>query len=97
MVYAGGESYVPDGYVGDPYIDPLRRIMAAAIVQCEKLGVRGNFNINTYDMEIADVFVTEMVGPPPANRSPIVVEIVRMRSATSTYDDSIISNVRLVD
>ncbi len=95
MVYAGGESYVPDGYVGDPYIDPLRRTMAAAIVQCEKLGIRGNFNINTYDMEIADVFVTEAVGPPPANRSPIVVEIVRMRS-TTTYD-SLISNVRLVD
>ncbi|MCH7887753.1 MAG: hypothetical protein IIA00_00565 [Proteobacteria bacterium] len=95
MYNGSGVSIVPDGYVGDPTVDPLRRMMKAAIVQCEKLGIRGNFNINTYDMEIADVFVTEAVGPPPANRSPIVVEIVRMRS-TTTYD-SLISNVRLVD
>ena len=90
-----GYGPLPEDGAGDLGMDPLRRIMPAAIVQCEKLGIRGNFNINTYDMEIADVFVTEMVGPPPANRSPIVVEIVRMRS-TTTYD-SLISNVRLVD
>ncbi len=95
-IYNGsGVPIVPDGYVGDPDIDPLRRMMRAAVVQCEKLGIKGNTDISVYDMEIADIFYTEAVGPPPANRSPIVVEIVRMRS-TTTYD-SLISNVRLVD
>jgi Flp pilus assembly protein TadG len=97
MVYAVAPPIVPDDYVGDSGVDALRRIMPAAIVQCEKLGIKGNFNINTYDMEIADVFVTEAVGPPPANNSPIVVEIVRMRSTTTYDSDSIIANVRLVD
>ena len=95
MVYGGGVPIVPDGYVGDPTVEPTRRMLPAAIVQCEKLGIKGNTNISVYDMEIADVFITEAVGPPPANKSPVVVEIVRMRT-TSTYD-SLISNVRLVD
>ena len=95
-VYSSG-AQPPDGYAPDPSAmdDPLRRVMPAAIVQCTELGVKGNFDINVNDMQIADVFVTEAVGPPPANNSPIVIEIVRMRSTGA--DDSLISNVQLVD
>jgi hypothetical protein len=95
-VYANG-AQPPDGYAPEASSmdDPLRRVMPAAIVQCTELGVVGNFDINVSDMQIADVFVTEVVGPPPATSSPIVVEIIRMRSTTA--DDSLISNVRLVD
>ncbi len=78
-----------------PMNDPRRRVMPAAVVQCQAIGVRGNFDIDTRDMKIVDIFITEAVGPPPANKSPIVVEIVRMRS-TTTYD-SLIANVWLVD
>ena len=96
-VDSGGSPHPPDGYAPDSASmeDPLRRVMPAAIVQCTELGVAGNFDINVNDMQIADVFVTEAVGPPPATSSPIAVEIIRMRSTTA--DDSLISNVRLVD
>jgi hypothetical protein len=69
--------------------------MPAAVVQCIEVGVTGNFNIDVRDMFMVDVFITEAVGPPPADNSPIAAEIVRAR--TTSNSDSDIANVRLVE
>ncbi len=95
MVYSPAP-YVPaDGVPpGEYYDDPLRRVMPAAVVQCQALNVRGNFDIDTRYMRIVDVFISAAIGPPPANKSPIVAEIIRLRSSDESA--SLISNVRLV-
>ena len=80
---------------GIPTDDPRRRILPAAVVQCQALNVRGNFDIETRYIRIVDLFITEPVGPPPATQSPIVGEFVRLR--TTANSDSLIGNVRLVD
>ena len=96
MVYSPAP-YVPaDGVPpGEYYDDPLRRVMPAAVVQCQALGVAGNFDIDTRYMRLVDVFISEAVGPGPATNSPIVAEIIRLRSSADS--DSLISNVRLVE
>jgi hypothetical protein len=78
-----------------PVDDPRRRVMPAAVVHCQAIGVQGNFDIETRFMKIVDIFITEAVGGPPANNSPIVGEIIRMRTSSNSSSD--IANVRLVE
>ncbi len=94
--FAGGGTVPANGEPGvNLTVDPLRRMMPAAVVDCVDVGVTGNFDIPTNRMDILNVFVTEAVGPAPANSSPIVLEIIGAR--TSTNSNSNIANVQLVE
>ncbi len=79
----------------NPNTDPLRRVMPAAVVQCQALDIAGHSGIESRDIRIVDIFISEAVGAGAATDSPIVGEIVGPR--TSTNSNSNISNVRLVE
>ena len=95
---AGGGPIPTDGEPPGANVSPdaMRRVMPAAVVDCVAVGVRGNFDISTRDMVVINVFLTEIVGPPPANNSPIMVEIIGDRR-TYSNSDSDIANVQLVE
>ncbi len=72
---------------------PQRRVLKAAVVQCNALGVVGNTDIDMRNMEIIELFLTEPVESAGANKA-IVTEIVR--HLTSSNSEDISTNVRLL-
>ena len=77
-----------------PSTDTNRRVMKAAVVQCQALGVSGRTDIDMRDMAILEIFITEPI-TGNGNNAPIVGEIVR--KLTSANSSEISTNVRLLD
>ncbi|MEE8533775.1 MAG: pilus assembly protein TadG-related protein [Alphaproteobacteria bacterium] len=77
-----------------PSTDLTRRVMKAAVVQCQLLGVSGRTDIDMRDMAILELFITEPI-TGNGNNAPIVGEIVRKLTSANSSDIS--TNVRLLD
>ncbi len=75
--------------------DPKRRVMKAAVVQCQALGVQGRFSINVSDVQVIEMFMTEPI-TGGGSSAAIVGEIIRTLTPYNSGGD-IRSNVQLVN